>query len=91
MPGFSQLTDVHGWAGLYEMTPDHNPTLGEHPERPGLIFACGFSGHGLMMSPATGRIVSEMITRGRSETFDVGLFAPDRFARGALVHDEATI
>jgi len=91
MPGFGQLTDVHGWAGLYEMTPDHNPTLGEHPECPGLIFACGFSGHGLMMSPATGRIVSEMITRGRSETFDVGLFAPDRFARGALVHDEATI
>jgi glycine/D-amino acid oxidase-like deaminating enzyme len=91
MPGFSGLTDVHGWAGLYEMTPDHNPTLGEHPDRPGLIFACGFSGHGLMMSPATGLIVSEMITRGRSETFDVGLFAPDRFARGALVHDEATI
>jgi glycine/D-amino acid oxidase-like deaminating enzyme len=91
MPGFRHLTDVHGWAGLYEMTPDHNPALGEHPEGPGLIFACGFSGHGLMMSPATGLLVSEMITRGRSETFDVGLFAPDRFARGALVHDEATI
>lgn len=91
MPGFSGLTSVHGWAGLYEMTPDHNPTLGEHPDRPGLIFACGFSGHGLMMSPATGLIVSEMVTRGTSETFDVGLFAPDRFARGALVHDEATI
>jgi len=43
------------------------------------------------MSPATGFIVSEMVTRGTSETFDVGLFAPDRFARGALVHDEATI
>ena len=91
MPGFHQLTDVHGWAGLYEMTPDHNPVLGQHPDAPGLFFACGFSGHGLMMSPATGVIVSEMVTRGQSETFDVGIFAPDRFARGALVHDEATI
>ncbi|MCC7125290.1 MAG: FAD-binding oxidoreductase, partial [Acidobacteria bacterium] len=55
------------------------------------IFASGFSGHGLMMSPATGLIVAEMITHGRSDTFDVGIFAPDRFARGALVHDGATI
>lgn len=91
MPGLAGLTDAHGWAGLYEMTPDHNPVLGEHPERPGLVFAAGFSGHGLMMSPATGVIVSEMIRMGRSETFDVSLFAPDRFARGALVHDAATI
>jgi glycine/D-amino acid oxidase-like deaminating enzyme len=91
VPSLAGVTDVHGWSGLYEMTPDHNPVLGEHPERPGLIFAAGFSGHGLMMSPATGVIVSELIRLGRSETFDVSIFAPDRFARGALVHDAATI
>ena len=73
------------------MTPDHNPVLGEHPALRGFIFANGFSGHGLMMSPATGKIVSELVRLGRSETFDVRIFAPDRFARGALVHDEATI
>jgi len=91
VPALADVRDVHGWAGLYEMTPDHNPALGQHPERPGLIFAAGFSGHGLMMSPATGVIVSEMIRLGRSEAFDVSIFAPDRFARGALVHDLATI
>ena len=91
VPAFSELGDVEGWAGLYEMTPDHNPVLGEHPALPGLIFANGFSGHGLMMSPATGKIVSEFVRLGRSETFDVGIFAPDRFERGALVHDAATI
>lgn len=91
MPALAGVKDVHGWAGLYEMTPDHNPVLGEHPERAGFVFAAGFSGHGLMMSPATGVIVSEMIRLGRSETFEVSLFAPDRFARGALVHDAATI
>ncbi len=91
MPAFERLTDVEGWAGLYEMTPDHNPVIGEHPSRRGFIFATGFSGHGLMMSPATGRIVSEMVRTGRSEMFDIAIFAPDRFDRGALVHDAATI
>jgi glycine/D-amino acid oxidase-like deaminating enzyme len=88
---FSELRDVEGWAGLYEMTPDHNPVIGEHPALRGLVFASGFSGHGLMMSPATGKIVSDLIRVGRSTTFDVGIFAPDRFERGALVHDAATI
>jgi FAD-dependent oxidoreductase domain-containing protein 1 len=91
VPALAGVRDVYGWSGLYEMTPDHNPVLGEHPDRQGLIFANGFSGHGLMMSPATGVVVSEMIRLGRSETFDVSIFAPDRFERGALVRDLATI
>lgn len=91
VPDFHGVTGVHGWAGLYEMTPDHNPVLGPHPQLKGFIFANGFSGHGLMMSPATGKIVSEFVRLGRSETFDVGVFSPDRFERGELVHDAATI
>lgn len=90
-PELRDVTDVQGWAGLYEMTPDHNPVLGPHPSLSGFIFANGFSGHGLMMSPATGKIVSEFVRLGRSEMFDVAIFAPDRFERGALVHDAATI
>jgi FAD-dependent oxidoreductase domain-containing protein 1 len=91
LPALHDLTSVEGWAGLYEMTPDHNPVLGEHPALAGFIFASGFSGHGLMMSPATGKIVSELVRTGRSTTFDISIFAPDRFDRGALVHDAATI
>ncbi|MGE0361711.1 MAG: NAD(P)/FAD-dependent oxidoreductase [Vicinamibacterales bacterium] len=91
MPALADVADVHGWAGLYEMTPDHNPVLGEHPEVGGLIFASGFSGHGLMMSPATGLVVSELVRLGHSRTFDITPFAVDRFARGELVRDGATI
>ena len=80
LPAMAPLTDVEGWAGLYEMTPDHNPVLGEHPALRGFVFANGFSGHGLMMSPATGKIVSEIVSTGASTTFDVAIFAPDRFA-----------
>jgi glycine/D-amino acid oxidase-like deaminating enzyme len=91
LPALKDVSDVTGWAGLYEMTPDHNPVLGPHPGLDGFIFANGFSGHGLMMSPATGKIVSEYVRLGRSETFNVSVFAPDRFERGVLVHDAATI
>ena len=54
LPAFEAAELVEGWAGLYEMTPDHNPVLGEHPELTGFHLANGFSGHGLMMAPATG-------------------------------------
>ncbi len=91
IPALRDVCDARGWAGLYEMTPDHNPVLGEHPALSGFIFANGFSGHGLMMSPATGHIVSELIRLGGSKTFDITPFAPDRFERGALIRDDATI
>ena len=91
LPAFRALSNVEGWAGLYEMTPDHNPVLGEHPQLKGFVVANGFSGHGLMMSPATGKIVSEIVCTGASTTFDISIFAADRFERGAPVHDAATI
>jgi sarcosine oxidase subunit beta len=91
VPSLEGMGEAHGWSGLYEMTPDHNPVYGEHPDLGGFVIAAGFSGHGLMMSPASGLVVAELIQSGRSQTFDVSIFAPDRFARGALIHDAATI
>ena len=91
LPRFRDLRLIEGWAGLYEMTPDHNPLLGEWPELPGFFIAAGFSGHGLMMSPATGKVMSELIRLGRAQTVDVSPLAPDRFARNAPFHDGALI
>jgi len=91
VPTLEPLTLVEGWAGLYAMTPDHNPLLGEHPLAPGLFLANGFSGHGLMLAPAIGKVLSELIRTGRTETVNVDCFAPDRFERDMPVHDEAMI
>ena len=82
---------VEGWAGLYEMTPDHNALLGEHPALPGFVVAAGFSGHGLMMSPATGRAIAELISAGRCASFDITGLAPDRFERGIPFTDDALV
>ena len=91
VPGLAPLTLIEGWAGLYAMTPDHNPLLGEHPAAPGFFLANGFSGHGLMIAPAVGKVLSELIRTGRADTVDVRCFDPGRFDRGELVHDEAMI
>ncbi len=91
MPSFAGLTPAEGWAGLYEMTPDHNPIIGTHPDADGLFLANGFSGHGLMMAPATGKAIADLITVGTSRTIDVRDFAFDRFRTGTLLDDDATL
>ena len=91
LPGMEPLRLVECWAGLYEMTPDHNALLGEHPAVPGFVVAAGFSGHGVMMAPATGAAVSQLIRTGTCTLFDVGKLTPDRFERGELFWDDALI
>ena len=91
LPALAAAELVEGWAGLYEMTPDHNPLIGAHPDVAGFYLANGFSGHGLMMSPAVGAAMAELLTTGASTRIDITPFDPARFARGEAFHDEAMI
>ncbi len=68
------------WWGYYGVTPDNSPVIGFNPGAGGWVDACGFSGHGIMHSPATGLAVSELVTDGRSHTLDVTAFRHERFA-----------
>lgn len=79
------------WAGLYEMTPDHHPILGEAPGVPGFFFANGFSGHGVMHAPATGKILSDLILTGETELIDASLLNLSRFAEGRMIHETAVL
>jgi sarcosine oxidase subunit beta len=79
------------WAGLYEMTPDHHPILGESPEVPGFFFANGFSGHGVMHAPATGKILSDLILSGKTDLIDARLLNFSRFAEGRTIHETAVL
>src|SRR5205085_3424665 len=58
------------WAGLYEMTPDHHCILGPVPQLPGFFVANGFSGHGVMHAPSTGKIISDLVLHGKTEVVD---------------------
>ncbi len=77
-------------AGLYENTPDHHAILGGC-DVAGLYFANGFSGHGVMHSPATGRALSEIILDGQASVLDVSSLSIDRFEKGELLHETAFI
>ncbi len=77
-------------AGLYEDTPDHHAILGGC-EIEGLYFANGFSGHGVMHSPATGRALAEIILDGKASFLDVSCLSLDRFAMDKLLHETAFI
>jgi len=77
-------------AGLYENTPDHHAILGGC-ETVGLYFANGFSGHGVMHSPATGRALAEIILDGKASFLDVSCLSLSRFTKGELLHETAFI
>jgi sarcosine oxidase subunit beta len=79
------------WAGLYEVTPDHHAIIGRAPGVDGLFLANGFSGHGVMHSPATGRIVSELILDGESHTIDATSLGLERFAEGNQLEETAVL
>jgi sarcosine oxidase subunit beta len=76
-----------GWAGHYAVTPDENPILGAHPAYPHVLMATGFSGHGVMLAPATGKALSELVRLGRCDTFDIAPYRLERFATGDLIAD----
>ncbi len=79
------------WAGLYEMSPDHHAILGPSPEVRGLYFANGFSGHGVMHSPATGRILADLILHGETSIIDAQDLNVQRFAEGRAIEETAIL
>jgi sarcosine oxidase subunit beta len=86
-----EVNPKRAWAGLYEMTPDHHPILGESSEVPGFFFANGFSGHGVMHAPATGKILSDLILTGKTDLIDASLLNFSRFAEGRMIHETAVL
>jgi sarcosine oxidase subunit beta len=79
------------WAGLYEMTPDHHCIIGPAPNVEGLYFVNGFSGHGVMHSPASGRVAADVILRGKSELLDARQLGVERFKAGKLLEETAVL
>lgn len=74
---------AHRWAGLYEVTPDHNALLGESVEVSRFLYAGGFSGHGFLQGPAVGEILRDLVL-GHEPFLDVTALDVARFARGAV-------
>jgi sarcosine oxidase subunit beta len=83
----ARLAEKQCWTGFYEITPDHMPILGKHPHLPNYIDASGFSGHGIMHSPATGLLMAEEILDGRAHTINIDELRIDRYLNGSVTHE----
>ncbi|MFE6822333.1 NAD(P)/FAD-dependent oxidoreductase [Streptomyces sp. NPDC057690] len=81
-PALLDLRRTGGWAGLYEVTPDHNALIGEASSVSRFLYATGFSGHGFLQGPAVGEVVRDLCL-GRVPFVDVTPLSADRFAADA--------
>jgi FAD-dependent oxidoreductase domain-containing protein 1 len=88
VPAFDRLRLLDAWAGHYEVnTLDANAIVGPHPSLPNLLFANGFSGHGLQHAPAVGRGLAEWIVTGRFESLDLAPLGYERIQRGDPIRE----
>jgi len=79
LPGLGDVGLQSGWAGLYEMTPDHNAVIGEAPDVSRFLYATGFSGHGFLMGPAVGEVMRDLYLE-TTPCVDVSSLTAERFS-----------
>lgn len=90
VPLLKEVSMVRQWAGLYNVSPDAQPILGEHPQVGGFYMAIGFSGHGFMLAPVASKLIAELILEGKTflpiNKLDIG-----RFERGELILEPSVV
>lgn len=90
LPPLKDLRIVRQWSGLYEITPDRQPIMGGHPSLEGYYMATGYSGHGFMLGPVTGRLMAEYIL-GEETFIDISQLDAGRFERNELVWEPSVV
>lgn len=86
MPLLEKASMASHWAGLYEVTPDAHPIYGYTPVE-GLLLVAGFSGHGFMHGPISGKLMAELILDGRFSSVDVSMLDLARFQKGSFLQE----
>ncbi|MGX9929881.1 glycine oxidase ThiO [Virgibacillus salarius] len=85
-PSFKQ-EELHScWTGVRPGTKDGKPLIGEHPEIPHLYFATGHYRNGILLAPATGKLVSDMVLKRYVPSSIQRLFTPNRFRKGGITY-----
>jgi len=79
------------WIGYYITTPDHHPIYGPIEEYDNLYVATGYSGHGYMMGPITGKVITEWILDGKPSIPQAERLTLERFKKGKLIKELAVI
>jgi sarcosine oxidase, subunit beta len=86
MPLLECASRASHWGGLYEVTPDAHPIFGGCQVK-GFTMCTGFSGHGFMHGPVSGKLMAEYIVDGKYSTLDVSTLDLARFEEGRLIKE----
>jgi len=86
MPLLEKAGMVSHWAGLYEVTPDAHPIYGSTPVK-GFLVVTGFSGHGFMHGPVSGKLMSEYILDGKFKSLNVNFLDLARFEENRQIKE----
>jgi len=80
-PAFDEhdFAEVKPWSGLRPVSPDGMPYIGRTQRWKNLTVATGHAMMGLSLAPATGKIITDVIT-GENSPVTLDLMSPDRFA-----------
>ncbi len=82
VPALADARLLGAWAGLRPDTPDHLPAIGPLPGVQGLLLAVGHYRKGVLLSPATGRLVTDLVL-GKGLPPEARPFLPARWFQGA--------
>lgn len=77
-PALGKAKVIRTWGGWCDKTPDLIPVIDKVDELPGLLVACGFSGHGFAFSPAVGTVLAQLAA-GEGPCVEIGPMRYDRF------------
>jgi sarcosine oxidase subunit beta len=84
-PALADLTVIRQWAGVYDITPDHQPLVGPTAQLDGWWQANGWSGRGMLLAPLAAEHLAAWIVAGARTASSslLDAFRPDRFALDA--------
>lgn len=78
IPMLENAKIVRTWGGWLDLCYDGVPVISKVQEVPGMILACGFTGHGFGTAPAVGLMLAQMVI-GEKTVVDISSLAYDRF------------
>ena len=78
VPKLADAKIVRTWAGYEDRSIDGVPVISPVEEVPGLILACGFTGHGFGISPVVGQLLAQLAAE-EAPMLDLQAFRYDRF------------
>ena len=93
IPAMEEIRLERSWRGHYARSRlDYSPILGKwEGGLENFILANGFSGHGIMHAPATGRGLAELILKGGYQSIDLSCFGYGRIPENKPYREKGII